>query len=153
MGIDFDSDKDSTLQVHLHTSLDKKRVAKLGLKLSNFQVLSGAPSLNLNFSPTRIFWHSFKETTGTTKAAYQITDGQGGPILLDIALAPNESTRDYFGKYGLCASTALYFKLVSGSVEGMVGAVLEEDYQAAFDQVEVMNFPGVPVEVDNQHDQ
>ena len=97
--------------------------------------------------------HSFKETSGTLKAAYQITDGNGGPIILDVTLAAGESTRDFLGDRGLCASRSLYFKLISGNVEGNVAAMLEEDYQADFDRVETLNYPGELVEVDNQHEQ
>jgi len=143
-------DKHETLRVHLHKEIVKHRIPKLRLKLSNFQVIAGAPSSDLNFSPSRIFWHSFKETTGTTKAAFQITDGNGGPIMLDITLSAGESTRDFFGQFGLCASRSLYFKIVTGSVEGMVAGVLEEDYQADYERVEVLNYPGELIEVDKQ---
>ena len=149
----MDIEKHSTLQVHYHKEIEKHRTPKLRNKLSNFQVVAGAPSSDLNFSPTRVFFHSFKETSGTLKAAYQITDGNGGPIILDVTLAAGESTRDFLGERGLCASRSLYFKLVSGNVEGNVAAMLEEDYQADFDRVETLNYPGELVEVDNQNEQ
>ena len=70
--------------------------------------------------------------------------------MLDIALAPSESTRDFFPEPAILANQSLYFKLISGSVEGVVGSVLEEDYQAGINQIEVVNFPGEVVKVNEQ---
>lgn len=147
-----DNDKDFTLSVSLHAELDKGAPIKRKIGLSNFQVVSGASSRPINGSPSRIFWHSFRETTGTTRAIYEITDGLDGPVLMTVSLAAGESTRDYFGKCGLSVLQSIYFKLVSGSVVGNIGAMLEEDYQASNDQVEVMNFPGYPDKVDTPNE-
>ena len=143
----MDMEKDVTLSVHMHNNLNNQLPDKRKLALTPLQVIAGSPSLVLNFSPSRIFYHSFRETSGTTKAAYQITDGLGGPILLTVSLAASESTRDFFGEPAILANQSLYFKLISGAVEGVVGSVLEEDYQASINQTEVVNFPGEVVKV------
>ena len=143
-------EKDITLMAHYHHQVDTHAPKKRKLELNNFQVLAGHPSFSMNNSPSRIFWHSFKETTGSAKAAYEILDGTNSSarVLLEVTLAAGESTRDFFGERGLKAFEGLYFNLVSGSVKGMVAGCLELDYQDDLEQVEVMNFPGEIVRVE-----
>ena len=144
----LEHEKHPTLQVAMHHESPAHLPIKRKLALSNFQILAGQGSAPINFSASRIFWHSFKETTGTTKAAYEITDGLNGPVLLEITLAAGESTRDFFGEYGLTASNSLYFNLITGSVKGVLSGALEEDYQESYNKVEVVNHPGALVKVD-----
>lgn len=148
----MENEKHHTLQVHMHHATGSTRPPKRKLALANWQVVAGASSFDLNNSPTRIFYANFRETAGAA-ASFQIKDGNGAndPLLLTVYLAANGYLPPTdFGVFGLLARKNLSFVKLSGSVEGVIGGTLEEDYQADFDQVEVMNFPGEPVEVDPQ---
>jgi hypothetical protein len=138
------------LSAHMESPRDLKLPKKRKYGLSNLQIISGSPSMSLNFTPSRIFWHSVRETSETTRAVYQILDGKDGPIILDISLAPGESTRDWFSEPGLTALSSIYLKVVSGTIEGVISSCSEADYQAGYSQVEIMNFPGFPILVDDQ---
>ena len=132
---------------HEFTHLTMKHVLDTQDKksLSNLSVLAGQTSKALNFSPSRVFFHSFRETTGVTRAVYQILDGLAGQLIMSVSLAPGESTRDYLGADGLSVSNYIYFNLVSGSVEGNLAFITETEYQGRFDKVEVVNQGGADI--------
>ena len=123
---------------HILPTQDKK-------SLSNLSVLAGQSSKALTFSPSRIFFHSFRETTLVSRAVYQILDGLAGQLIMSVSLAPGESTRDYLGSDGLSVSNYIYFNLVSGSVEGNLAMITETEYQGRFDKVEVVNQLGAEI--------
>lgn len=70
--------------------------------------------------------HSTRETTGSNTAVYRLWDGSNnaGQLLLTVSLGQSESTRDDFRDHHLVFKTGLYYELVSGTVEGAVGVLL-----------------------------
>lgn len=73
---------------------------------------------------------SFRESTGTASAQFDLIDGNDatGVLLASISLAAGESTRDTIGGHLLTIRTGLFLAVVSGSV---IGAVWTADRDAA----------------------
>lgn len=63
---------------------------------------------------------SFRETSTTTPALVSLHDGidASAPVILEITLGPNESTREWFAGNGLSYRYGLYVSIDSGSVRG-----------------------------------
>lgn len=59
-----------------------------------------------------------KETTNAAPASFNLCDGTGGPVIVPITLATNESTRDWLDGAGIIVRTGLYVDVLSGSVSG-----------------------------------
>lgn len=53
--------------------------------------------------------------------------GAGGAPIADITLAAGQSTRDSFNVHAIPYETALFLQVVSGSVNGQVYALPEEE--------------------------
>lgn len=96
--------------------------------------MSGVRPVVLNFPTSSavlanwsgcILWHSSIETTGSATAEYQLWDGTNtsGPLLMDIALASSQSTRDFIHKHHLPFRVGLYYVASSGSVRGSVSVL------------------------------
>lgn len=123
-------------------------IQKPDLKIKPLQFVNGWGSRSLTSVPMRMFWHSFRETTGTAGAVLKIQDGAdtNAFILATISLYAGESTRDDFGDYGISAEHSLYVNLVSGTVEGIIGAVSEVDYALRNKQTITIEIPDDGVE-------
>jgi hypothetical protein len=65
---------------------------------------------------------SLLETTGTTAAVVELYDGydSGAQLLAAIALSPGQSTRDWLAGGGLLSQEALFVRIVSGTVRGVI---------------------------------
>ena len=65
---------------------------------------------------------SFRETTGTTSAQFDLFDGNDGNgiLIASISLAAGESTRDTIGGHLLTVLTGLFLVVNSGTITGTV---------------------------------
>jgi hypothetical protein len=86
------------------------------------------------------FW-SFTETTGAATAEIRLFDGSsaGGASIADITLAAGQSTRDWLGHDGLPYETGLFLQVVSGTVNGQVFSIPENEWRGRGIPVEVVN--------------
>jgi len=62
----------------------------------------------------------WQEPTNTTAAKFELTDGPGGPVILPVTLAINQSVRDWLAGAGIYARTGLSINMISGSLSGAV---------------------------------
>lgn len=65
---------------------------------------------------------SFRETTGTAAAAFDLIDGgdANGVIIASVTLQPNESIRDDVGGHMLTVRSGLFIAVTAGTVRGAV---------------------------------
>jgi len=78
-------------------------------------------SSQLDYGAGRVRWWSFRETTGTTAAVFDLYDGTSAAlnqVLLTVSLGPGESTRDFVGHHLIPYETGLYLNVTSGTVLG-----------------------------------
>lgn len=68
-----------------------------------------------------VYW-SFRETTGSASARFELQDGgqQGAESLLLATLAAGESFRDFIERGTLPVRSGLYLNVDSGSIDGLV---------------------------------
>ena len=94
----------------------------LRVRPSQFPTLAAGATLQVYSRQARLYGWAILEATGSAAAEVVIYDGfdANGPILADITLAADQSTRDYFGYSGLWADAGIFVKCVSGSVRGTV---------------------------------
>lgn len=77
----------------------------------------------LDYGSGRLRWWTFRETTGTAPAIFDIYDGSGAglnQILLTFSLAPGESTRDFVGHHLIPYEVGLWLQVTSGAVLGAI---------------------------------
>ena len=101
------------------------------LNLNAIQILTGTPSTPLIRGSVRLFWQSFRETTGLTGATIRLRNGNdaSGKFLETITLVANESTREQLGDNGIPFHEGIYYELVSGTIEGVLLVATEANYQ------------------------
>ena len=94
----------------------------LRIRPSNVQTLAAGASVQVYSRQARLYGWALLEATGAAAAEVVLYDGfdATGPILADITLAADQSTRDYFGYSGLWADAGVFVKCISGSVRGTV---------------------------------
>jgi len=94
--------------------------------------------------------YSWRETSGTTGAIFELYDGSGaGGILVDtIALSAGQSTRDYFLSDEYEYYGGLYLLVVSGTFKGVV--VVEPWHQDEDSGMPVIVVGSVTVNVEEQ---
>lgn len=66
---------------------------------------------------------ALRETSGTAGAVVRVFDhasAASGTVLDEIALAPGESAREFYGDGGMKTSNGIYAQLVSGAVAGSI---------------------------------
>ncbi len=85
-----------------------------------------AASRQITQRPCRLYGVGVTETTGQTSAAVQLIDGgdANGTLVTDITLVPSESTRDWYGQPGIRVRSGLFLNVLSGTVRGVVWALL-----------------------------
>jgi hypothetical protein len=93
-----------------------------------------APFANsqLDYGAGRVRWWTFRETTGSTPAVFDLYDGttaQVGQVLMTFSLDPGESTRDFVGHHLIPYEVGLWLQVTSGTVLGTI-------------QVDNLNEPG-----------
>jgi len=76
----------------------------------------------------RVTWWGFRETSGVAGAAFRLWDGSSnnGRLLAPFALNTGESVREWPGPHSLDFETGLYLEVLSGTFEGVV-QVLSDD--------------------------
>lgn len=85
----------------------------------------------------------WQEPTNVTPAKFTLTDGPGGPVILPVTLAINQSVRDWLAGTGIYVRTGLTIHMVSGSLSGALwirpirgdDPQLELDVHGALDQL------------------
>ncbi len=84
------------------------------------QLPSPWASAQLDYGAGRIKWWSFRETTGTAPAVFDLYDGTSAAVnpLLTFSLGPGESTRDFVGSHLIPYYVGLWLAVTSGTVLG-----------------------------------
>lgn len=87
--------------------------------------------------------HATRETSGSSSAVYRLWDGSSaaGTLILPVALAASESTRDDFREHHLVFKTGLYVELVSGTIEGSISVLVEHECERMYHAIlaQIMN--------------
>ena len=97
-------------------------------------------STQLDYGAGRVRWWSFRETTGTTPAVFDLYDGSVGSLtqpLITLSLGPGESTRDFVGHHLIPYYVGLYLSVTSGTVLGAIQLDDLDDYGSAMPVVVV----------------
>ena len=81
----------------------------------------------LDYGAGRLRWWSFRETTGTTPAVFDLYDGTGpgaAQVIMCFSLGPGESTRDFMGHHLVMYEVGLWLQVTSGTA---IGALQTDD--------------------------
>ena len=110
------------------------------------QLPSPWASAQLDYGAGRIKWWSFRETTGTTSAVFDLYDGTSAAVnpLLTFSLGPGESTRDFVGSHLIPYHVGLWLAVTSGTV---LGAMQTDDLpKHGHDAAEVVVIGSINIE-------
>lgn len=82
--------------------------------------LNNGASTRVSAMAGRVAGINFRETSGAATALVLLHDGPdaNGDVFLEIALAANESTRDWFLPTGIGFGAGCYVEVASGAVSG-----------------------------------
>lgn len=115
------------------------------------QLIGAAPAVSgqLDNRAGRITYWSWTETTGLASAEVRLFDGTGpgGAPLADITLTAGQSTRDIFPTHALPYIGGLFLQVVSGTVNGQVYAVPEDDAEGGAMPVVLVNVDELNLQV------
>lgn len=88
-----------------------------------------AVSTQLDNRAGRVTWWGWRETTGTAGAAFRLWDGtgNGGRLIAPFSLNLAESVRERAGKDSLPYVSGLFLEVISGTFEGTVQVISDND--------------------------
>lgn len=90
-------------------------------------IVSGAASSQLIAGRVIVTGIMVRETSGAASATMRLHDGGvGGLSIIPITLAANESIRDWWQPGGIVYERAIFYELVTGTIEGIVTCIPED---------------------------